>query len=144
MTACVIGVGNELRGDDAVGLAVVRLLEGAEAALRTCEGEPVAMLDLWEGFERVVLVDAMHSGAEPGTIRTIDVGEERLPPELSRASSHLLGVADAVELARTIDRLPPQLTIYAIEGVRYDTGTGLSETAATAAASVAAEIRRSL
>lgn len=142
MTTCVIGVGNELRGDDAVGLVVVQLLEDIDATLRTCEGEPVAMLDLWEGFDHVIVIDAMHSGAEPGTVRVIDARAEQLPPDLSRPSSHLLGVAEAVELARTLDRLPPSLLIYAIEGEQYDAGTGLSKTVAHAAASVAAEIRR--
>jgi hydrogenase maturation protease len=144
VTTCVIGVGNDLRGDDAAGLVVLRQLEDVDATLHTCEGEPVAMLDLWEGFDRVVVVDAMQSGAEPGTVRTIDVGDERLPPELSRASSHLLGVADAIELARSLDRLPPSLTIYAIEGERYDAGAELSSTVARAASEVAAEIRRSI
>ena len=144
MTTCVIGVGNELRGDDAVGLVVVRLLDGLAATLRTCEGEPVAMLDLWEGFDRVVLVDAMRSGDAPGTVRIVEVGKEPLPPELSRPSTHLLGIGGAVEQARALDRLPPRLTVYAIEGERYDSGAGLSKPVAAAAAQVAAEIRRSV
>jgi hydrogenase maturation protease len=141
----VIGVGNELRGDDGVGVAAVRLLEGAvsgDVRLETCEGEPVALLETWAGCERAIVVDAMQSGAEPGTIRRIAAHEEPLPPELHRPSTHLLGVAEAIELARALGRLPAELVVYAVEGERFAAGESLSPSAVTAAAEVAAAIRR--
>lgn len=147
MTTCVIGVGNALRGDDAVGLEVVRLLEGSlppNVVTHTCEGEPLALLDLWNGCDRVVIVDAMLSGAEPGTLRSFDAATTPLPPELARPSTHLVGVGDAVELARTLGRLPRRLDVYAIEAGRFDAGTPLSAPVAAAAAIVATAIRESL
>ena len=147
MTSCVIGVGNAMRGDDAVGLEVVRLLEGSlspEVAVKTCEGEPVALLDLWEGCTRVVLVDAMVSGAEPGTVRSFDAVTAALPPELSGTSTHLLGVGEAIELARTLGRLPARVDVYAIEAARLDAGQSLSAPVAAAAMVVATSIREAL
>ena len=147
MTSCVIGVGNAMRGDDAVGLEVARLLEGSlpkEVSLHVCEGEPVALLELWAGCDRVILVDAMVSGAEPGTVRSFDAATAPLPPELSGTSTHLLGVGEAIELARTLDRLPGRVDVYAIEAGRLDAGEPLSATVAAAAAVVAASIRESL
>lgn len=138
---CVIGVGNELRGDDAVGLVVIQLLKDAPATLHVCEGEPIALLDTWEGHEHVVVVDGMRSGAAPGTTRVLEARDEALPPELSQSSTHLLGVAEAVELARALDRLPDRLTVYAIEIGDVEPGAGLSAPVAEAAARVAAEIR---
>ena len=47
-----------------------------------------------------------RSGAAPGTTRRLDASRERLPAELFRGSTHALGLAEAVELARALDRLP--------------------------------------
>jgi hydrogenase maturation protease len=139
VSTCVVGVGNAFRGDDAVGLEVVRMLE--DVRVFECEGEPVSLLDTWEGFERVLLVDAMRSGAPAGTIRRIVVADEPLPPELRRASTHLLGVGEAVELARALGRLPNDVVVYAIEGERWQAGAELSAAVAAAAAEVAAAIQ---
>jgi len=147
VTTCVIGLGNELRGDDAVGLRVARLLSGtlpAEVRVLECEGEPVALLSAWEGHERAVVVDATRSGAEPGTIRRLAAHEGPLPSELRRASTHLLGVADAVELARTLGRLPARTIVYGIEGGVFDAGAELTPPVAAAAELVAESIRHEL
>ena len=66
MKRCVIGVGNALRGDDAVGLEVTRLLEGTVPEgvdVLECEGEPVGLIDAWGDCELAFLVDATVSGA---------------------------------------------------------------------------------
>jgi hydrogenase maturation protease len=144
---CVVGVGNSFRGDDAVGLEVVRLLRGSldpATRLVECEGEPVALLDAWQGYERVVLVDATRSNAPPGSIRRLPVEDGPLPPELQRASTHLLGVADAVELARALGRLPADTVVFGIEGERFDAGSTLSPAVLAAAEIVAAAIRDEL
>lgn len=147
MTSCVIGVGNAMRGDDAVGLEVARLLQGSlppGVALHTCEGEPVALLDLWAGCDRVVLVDAMRSGAEPGTVHVFDAVASPLPAELAGPSTHLVGVGEAIELARALGRLPGRVEVRAIEAAQLDAGAPLSAQVAAAAALVASTIRESL
>ena len=147
MTTCVVGVGNELRGDDGVGLVVARALEGTvptDVRVLECEGEPVALLSAWEDCDRTIVIDATQSGAPPGTIRRIAAHDGPLPPELSRSSTHLLGVAEAVELARALGRLPGRAIVYGIEGEGFDTGSEISEACSTAAVLVAASIRREL
>lgn len=147
MTVCVVGVGNALRGDDAVGLEVARLLDGTlpeGVRLVECEGEPVSLLSSWEDCDAAIVVDATESGAEPGSVRRLAAHEGPLPPELQRASTHLLGVAEAVELARALGRLPQRTIVYGIEGGSFDTGAPLSEAVRAAAAEVAASIRREL
>ena len=147
MTVCVVGVGNDLRGDDGVGLEVARRLEGtlpADVRLLECEGEPVSLLDAWQGCDVAILVDATVSGKEPGLVRRLLAHEAPLPPELQRASTHLLGVAEAVELARALGRLPERTIVYGIEGGCFDTGTALSEPVAAAVDTVADAIRREL
>jgi hydrogenase maturation protease len=128
----VIGVGNALRRDDAAGLEVVRRLrpdvDPSEVAVLEQEGEPLALLDMWEGAEAVVLVDAIHSGALPGTIHRVDASLEPIPVELrSSASTHAIGVGEAIELARALHRLPGRVVLYGVEGLRFDAGRGLSD-----------------
>ena len=143
MSSMVIGVGNALRGDDAAGLEVARrVAETAPAGVNVvrCEGEPVSMLTEWAGVERVIVVDATESGAAPGTVRRIDAVADPLPPELRRTSTHLLGVADAIELARALGRLPAVTVVYGIEGGTFDTGAPLSAAASSAVETVADRI----
>jgi hydrogenase maturation protease len=147
VTCCVIGVGNALRGDDAVGLAVARMLAAeldGKVRVIECEGEPVSLLAAWEGCTRAIVVDATQSDAPAGTIRRIAAHAGPLPPALSRSSTHLLGIADAIELARALRRLPERTIVYGIEGAGFTAGAELSEAAAAAAERVAGAIRREL
>jgi hydrogenase maturation protease len=140
----VVGIGNAWRSDDAVGLAVARLLtgtlpEGVDVLER--EGEPTALIDSWEGAEEVWLVDAVSSGAPPGTLHRLDASEQELPAALFRASTHHFGLAEAVELARAVGRLPRKTIVYGIEGASFDTGETLSPEVEEAAARAAEAVR---
>lgn len=125
----VIGVGNELRGDDGAGIAVVRRLrETGDVDVRELQGEPTTLLEIWQGRDAVVLIDTMRSGARPGAIRRIDASQAPLPEGLGGSTStHAVGVGETLELARTIRRLPGQVVVYAIEGRRFETGDDLSD-----------------
>jgi hydrogenase maturation protease len=128
----VIGVGNALRHDDAAGLEVVRRLraraEGTEIAVYEHEGETLALLDIWEGADAVVLVDAIRTGATPGTIHRVDATSVPIPVRLRGSSStHAVGVGEAIELARVLQRLPKRIVLFGLEGRRFDAGRGLSE-----------------
>jgi hydrogenase maturation protease len=124
----VIGVGNRWRGDDAAGLvAAQRLRESpAGADVLELEGEPVALLDAWEGEGRVIVIDAVVSGSEPGTVHRIDAIEDELPDFMRRTSTHALGLAEAVELGRALDRLPGGLIVLGIEGSSFEAGDALT------------------
>lgn len=136
----IIGVGNDDRGDDAVGLIVVRKI-GALAlhALRLVEhsGECFALIDLWEGAPHVILVDAVQSGAVAGTIYRFNPAESPLPKTMfSSFSSHSFGIADTIELARTLKKLPPQFVVYGIEGKSFKVGKYFSPEVEAAAQKV--------
>jgi hydrogenase maturation protease len=121
----VIGIGNRWRGDDGVGPAVARLLRqyqaGAAPPFQICEidGGGLGLIEAWAGAATVVLVDAVCSGAEPGTIHRFEPLDQPLPATLFRHSTHAFGVIEAVELARVLRQLPPRLTIYGIEGRQF-------------------------
>jgi len=128
----VIGLGNELRHDDAAGLEVVRALRGRGCArgvrLLEHEGEPLTLLELWRDLAAVVLVDAINAGAQAGTVHRIDASVEPIPPSPDRAcTTHAVGLEETLELARALGRLPARAIVYALEGERFDIGRGLSE-----------------
>ena len=127
----VIGIGNSLRCDDAAGLEVARALRARAAergiAVREHEGETLALLDAWHGARAVVLADAVHSGAAPGTVHRIDASCEALPDRFrSSSSTHAVGLADAIELARALGRLPSRVVVFGVEGRRFAAGSRVS------------------
>jgi hydrogenase maturation protease len=140
--ALVIGVGNAWRNDDRAGLEVARLLAGLDGVqVLEREGEPTSLIDSWQGAEAVWLADAVSSGAEPGTVHRHDASAEPLPARLYDTSTHHVGLAEAVELARALGRLPERVVVYGIEGSSFATGETLSPEVAAAAARVADAIR---
>jgi len=140
----ILGCGNFDRSDDAAGLLVVKRLRelGIEAHEHT--GDPLALLDAWSGAREVVVIDSMVSGGAPGRIRSWDGRQTRFAAGEFRCSSHALGVAEALELAHVLERLPPKLTIYGIEGGRFDRGGAPSSQVAEAAERLAAEIAQAV
>jgi hydrogenase maturation protease len=140
----VIGVGNAWRSDDGAGLEVARLLVGTlpeEVEVLEREGEPTSLIEAWEGAEAVWLADAVSSGAEPGTVHRHDASEQALPATLFDTSTHHFGLAEAVEIARALGRLPRTTVVFGIEGASFDTGETLSLVVREAAARVAKAIR---
>ena len=80
------------------------------------------LLDQWEGLDLVVIVDAVVTGAPAGTVHRIETARDPLPRDLGLASSHAFGVADALELAQTLDRAPRRVVVFGIEGAAFGMG----------------------
>jgi hydrogenase maturation protease len=146
-TTLVIGIGNALRRDDAVGLVVAHWLKRhAPHTLSVMEhnDDGVDLMEAWHGMRHVFLIDAVRSGAAPGSIQRFDAGRTGLPSSWFPCSSHLIGVAEAVALARFLLRLPDRLIVYGIEGVEYGYGEGLSPVVANAVERVGNAILREI
>ena len=144
MKIAVIGIGQSLRGDDAAGLEAVRLWQekypqsAARVRMELAELPGSGLLDLLEGIDAAILVDAVHSSAAPGTL--IRIGPEDLASFTPDArSAHGWGVAETLQLGRS---LYPSLascciTLIGIVGKQFDLGAGLSpEVRATLAGAV--------
>jgi hydrogenase maturation protease len=126
----VIGIGNPDGGDDQAGLVVAGKLK-AQAIRHTrvveSTGDCLSLLEIWKDAKSVILVDAAQSGAEPGTLYRLDGGAQPLPVGLVRHSStHSLGVAEAVALAKSLNQLPQKMVIFGIEGKNFALGAPLS------------------
>jgi hydrogenase maturation protease len=142
----VVGVGNALRGDDGVGPEVVRRLRG-EPGVELCTGAGLALLDALEGADGALVIDALSSGAPPGTIATFDVSTRPLPGSPAapaRSPGHEIALADSLELARALGRLPRRVLVVGIELERLELGEPLSAALAAALDEVVAVVRREL
>lgn len=129
MRRLLIGIGNPFRRDDGVGIQVAEKIlasHPAEVEIQTQSGEGTKLMESWMGVERVVIVDAVRSRSTPGRIHEFDAGQVRVPSEFFHYSSHAFGVAEAIELSRALEQLPPQVHIIGIEGEDFSEGTGLT------------------
>ena len=127
------------------GLAVARRLRrgsGTAGARRgASRASRSALLERWAGAEQAIVVDAVSSGAAPGTIHRLDATERVIATRSSGAPPTPSGVAEAVELARALDRLPRRLLVLGIEGKRFGAGAGLSPEVEQAVDRLVAELR---
>lgn len=152
MARCVIAGLGSPHGDDAVGWQVVRHLAalwppihpppGCEiVALRT----PADLLELLDGTERLVVVDACRSGRAPGEFTRLPWPAARTEP-LRAASTHGLDLAAALDLAEALGRLPRDVVVLGIEIGGETAGSSLSPALAEAlpdlARRVLEEVRR--
>ena len=127
--AIVIGIGNPERGDDAVGIQVARQVAVERHDVLTLEfDDPSEALDAWGPEDTVIVTDAISSGGAPGDIHVVDVAEQKLPAgNWSAGGTHALGLAAAVELARSLDLLPRRLVVVGVEAGRFGHGARISD-----------------
>jgi hydrogenase maturation protease len=141
----VIGIGNPDRGDDGVGLAVARRVAGAaprDVTVRELDGDQLRLLDAWEGADEVIVVDAVCSGGHAehaGATYRFDASRP-LGARFGQRGTHTFSLAEVIELARALRRLPPRLAGFGIEGATFALGTGLSPEVEAAADAVARQI----
>jgi hydrogenase maturation protease len=126
----IIGIGNLFRGDDALGLLAARRLRerlNESVEVLEAEGDGLALLDLMEGADQVVLIDAVKGVGQPGATVRLDLSVESRWGTLAPCSTHAMGIAEAIDLARVLGRLPKQVILYGIEVEFLESGAALSE-----------------
>lgn len=139
----IIGIGNEFRNDDAIGIITARKLKEKELPdvdVIENSGDGATLMDIWESYEKVIIIDAIKNNIEPGSIIRIDANEEKLPNGMASFSSHLFSVTEAIETSRVINKLPQKFAIYGIEGKNFEFGTGISREASNASDKIVKKI----
>ena len=122
----VIGLGNPILGDDAVGLHVAQALKTelagvAGVVIKELHAGGMRVMDAIAGFERAVIVDAMCTGAlRPGSVRRLEV--DQLGQARNLASTHDTNLPTALALGRMLGlRMPSAVTIFGIEALEVET-----------------------
>lgn len=128
----ILGCGNPDRSDDGAGLLTARRLRELGIEAHEHGGEPLSLMEAWRTAEEVILIDTVVSGRAAGEISVWNVRTDPLPAIRFRCSTHAVGIADAIEMARALDRLPSKLILYGIEGVEFEIGGWLSPEVADA------------
>jgi hydrogenase maturation protease len=140
----VLCLGNALRRDDAVALRVGDLLEASPlpgAVVRRSAAAGLYLLDEMEGFDRVVVVDAVLTGLRPaGAVLSFPLEDLRAP---EGPSPHSIGLPSALARARAAGApVPARIHVVAVEVLEMDTiGEGLTPPVAAAVAPAAEAVR---
>jgi hydrogenase maturation protease len=111
--------------------AGVRLVESA--------GDVTHLLDAWRDASRAVVIDAVVSGDEPGTVHRLDA-RSGIPSSWRSPSSHLLGLVEALELGAVLDAVPADTVVFGIEAAEIDTGSEMTGPVEAATLRVADEV----
>ncbi len=132
MKPLVLGLGNELLSDDAVGVLAARALkerlkDRADVVESALSG--LALLELFIGYERAIIIDAIKTGRQaPGTI--CELGPADLGP-IAAPSPHYAGLPELLATAQQLQlNFPEEIKIFALEVEDpYTVGGGLSPSA---------------
>lgn len=145
----LLGLGNDILTDDAIGLNVVRQLRDELAgdtriAVRETMEMGLALLDFMVGYRAVVIVDSIQTGqASPGTIHEVDAAGLK---HLAGRTPHFLGVGDTLALGRQLGlAMPEQVRIFAVEVEDpFTLGTQMTPALQTALPAVLDRVRQGL
>jgi hydrogenase maturation protease len=117
MDTLVLGVGNPVLTDDAVGFRVARFIKEAKSELTIIETPEagLTLLELVDGYERVIIIDSVKTGrSQPGTLHQLTL--DQIDPSWNFCSTHGIDIRMAFELGRKLDyKLPAKISIYGIE-----------------------------
>jgi hydrogenase maturation protease len=144
MRTVVVGLGNEIAGDDAVGVLVARALRddrGIAADVVESSASGMALIEVFAGYDRAVVVDSIRTGRNPpGTITEMalaDVGRVVAP------SLHHAGLPEMAAVASRLGlSFPGHTRVFAVEVEDpYTIGAPMSEPVARAVGEVARRVR---
>lgn len=144
----VIGLGNNYRKDDGVGLYAAEKikamnLDNTEVTVNI--GNATALMGAWSKTGKVFIIDAVMSKAESGTTYKFDALKETIPGEMFNCySTHSFSLLESIEMAKTLGELPDSLIVYGIEGKDLSSGIGLSSKVKTAADEVVEALVREI
>lgn len=130
----VLGVGNELLGDDGFGVHVARTLQRMHPPLPPhveIVDAGTSLLDClprMPGFSRVIILDAIRLGERPGSIHRMEVSRATMgsPGSEPAVSLHEVDVTGALAVAALMGLMPERVLIAGAEPDRIDAGIGLS------------------
>lgn len=133
----ILGVGNPFRRDDGVGPAVIGLLKSEwrlpdserfrESRVDLLDGgtDGLSLIDYIEGYEKVLVVDAVDMRAAPGEVRVFSPEEAKLKIKTDALSIHGFGLAEVIALMEKLE-MKTDMCIIGIQAKDVNFGEGLS------------------
>lgn len=136
MSILVLGLGNLLMTDDALGGRVIATLEQrftfpAQVALLDGGTLGLDLLPRLEGIDKLLVVDALEMDAAPGTLFRL-AGDEVPRAFAGKLSVHQMGLQDLLAVAELLGHLPAQLVVWGAQAASIEMGTELSAALAPA------------
>lgn len=124
----ILGVGNILLKDEGIGVHVVRELEKknlpGNVEVMDAGTAVIDMMPYFENVKKLIVIDAVRAGREPGTIY-------RFAPEdiyeNNKMSLHQMGLLEALTMSREIGKCPGDAIVIGVEPEIIEPGLGLSE-----------------
>ena len=117
MKTVILGLGNPILTDDAVGIKIAQKLKEENSKLEVIETSEagIALLDLITGYDKLIIIDSIkNEQGKPGELYKL--GLEDLKPAKDFPSSHGIGIATAFELGKGLGyKMPKFVSIYAVE-----------------------------
>lgn len=115
----IIGLGNPILSDDSVGVLTARSLNNVQEVREVADVQEVyagglRLLDHLVGYRRAIIIDAMQTGAPPGTVRRFSISD--LPKTRNLASTHDADLPTALAAGKALGmKLPGEIAIIGIE-----------------------------
>lgn len=129
-TTLIIGLGNPLRGDDGVGVRVAEALatQTLPDDVEVVDGgtSGLGIVSLFEGRQRIIVVDAADVGRDPGQFVRFTPAEARLLGDDQHLSIHAAGLRDALLLAQALKVLPDDVVIFGVQPANLEWDNRLS------------------
>lgn len=124
MSRGAVGLGNGLRGDDAIGLRLVEAIaDRRDWPCRTVRSPDLSLVHAIEDLDRAVIVDAARFGGDPGEYRILDPDAVA---ELETIGAHDADLLGTLDLAARLDSRPTSLRLFAVQAADFDR-EGLSD-----------------
>jgi hydrogenase maturation protease len=130
MKTVVLGVGNVLLRDEGVGVHAVKMLATCELPkdVEVIDGGTSGfdLIDVICEAERLIVIDAVRAGGEPGTIYHFELQDLEGSLSSFKASFHEIGIIDVIRAAELLGK-KPRVEIFGVEPKSVEVGMELSE-----------------
>jgi len=125
----ILGVGAVLLSDEGVGVHAVRLLEEMEVpeGVVVFDGgtEGLGLMDFITSVDRLVIIDCVRGGQEPGTVYMFEPGDLGSAPDIYQTSIHQVGILEVLHMADLVGSRP-WTTVIGVEPASLEIGEALS------------------
>lgn len=127
----IIGVGNEFRSDDGIGLQIVRELKKSypQLTISECDGNGVELLSLFQGNDLLIITDAAFTQQDEkvGDIIQLKLDETVNLSDYNVYSSHSFGLIEALRLGKVLNIIPNETFLYLVLAKNFSYGNSISE-----------------